>query len=427
MAYINLIYNKRSIAILGGHFVECFDNTLYGFFAVLLSSVFFPPISVDSQILASFGAFAVGFVARPLGALIFGLIGDTQGRQKSIIYSMALVSIPTIMIGLIPSYYSLGILSPILLIICRLLQGICIGGEFTGINIYNTENNNYDGLGKKTGILIGIGVMGAVSAAILGAVFSMDIMPCWAWRVPFISGGCLAIVISLLRRNIPETESFTNIANNKKILSNPWKEILTNHKMSSFLAVTISGLTVMPLYCTTILANHMFKELGYSTSQSLLLNTFSMIIDAMFIMVYGRMADYFGFHRQILFGVLLTSIMVFPAFYFISGTVVTIYDVFAFILILVSVGGIINGCAMPYMAGFFPINCRYSALAFSVTVGHALLGGTTPLVCSYLQIITGTRFAAAFWLFFVAITAATGIFLFKYQFRADTNRIAASV
>ena len=119
-----------SWALIGGHALECFDNTLYGFFAVLLAPLFFPASSSAGQILASYGAFSAGFVARPLGAIIFGSLGDKIGRKTPLLYSLGLVGIPTIGIGLLPSYETIGVLSPILLIIFRLSQGLFMGGEY---------------------------------------------------------------------------------------------------------------------------------------------------------------------------------------------------------------------------------------------------------------------------------------------------------
>lgn len=419
-------YKKRNIALLGGHVVECFDNTLYGFFAVMLAPIFFPKVGEYNQVLAAFGAFAAGFMFRPIGAIIFGLIGDTKGRQLPILWSMGFVSIPTLIIGLIPSYATLGVFSPIILLVCLVLQGICMGGEFAGVNVYNAESDEPSTLGARTGLLIGMGVMGAILATILGAIFSMQVMPSWAWRIPFILGGLMAMGIFFLRRNIGETKEFLAARSNNVILHKPWKEILSLYKSKVFLASVIAGLTIMPLYCTTILGNAIYKDLGYSVSQSLCLNTFSMFLDVIVIMVYGRMADSLGFRKQMILGTSMIALTAFPAFYVISLPTVSTINVFTFILMLVFVGGIINGCALPYISSFFPTNCRYSAVAFSVTAGHALFGGTTPLISSYLQQNFNSRFAPAFWLFSVACIALIGIVLKEYNTTKRVDNMTAT-
>ena len=179
-------------AVTAGHIVECFDTTLYGFFAVMLAPIFFPSSSHSVELLVSFGAFAAGFLARPIGAIIFGFIGDKCGRKKPLLWSIMLVGIPTIGIGLTPTYQTLGIMAPILLIVFRLLQGLLWGGEFTGVNLYNAETSIKAKLGTRSGILISAGVFGAVLATAVGAFVSMKTMPTWAWRIPFLIGGVFA-------------------------------------------------------------------------------------------------------------------------------------------------------------------------------------------------------------------------------------------
>src|SRR5271168_643694 len=131
---------KFSWVLTAGHVVECFDNTLYGFFAVVLAPIFFPSSTPGVALLASYGAFAAGFLARPIGAVLFGHIGDKKGRRQPLLWSMAFIGLPTLCMGIIPSYESLGILAPVLLICCRLMQGLCFGGEYTGLGLYIAES-----------------------------------------------------------------------------------------------------------------------------------------------------------------------------------------------------------------------------------------------------------------------------------------------
>lgn len=412
---------KVKIAIWAGHIVECFDNTLYGFFAVMLAPTFFPPVSEYSQTLASFGAFAAGFIARPMGAFFFGLVGDTKGRQLPIVWSMAFVSIPTIAIGLIPSYESLGIASSALLIVCRILQGVCYGGEFSGVNIYLAESNTTN-LGRQTGTLISIGVLGATLATLLGSISYIDGMPTWSWRLLFIFGGLMALATFMMRKNIMETDEFKQAQDSNRILSNPWKEIFAKYKFKMLLSTIIAGLTIIPLYCSTIYANQIFKALGFSFSQSLVLNTISLIVNGTIIFFSGILADRIGFRRHMLLGSSLTALVAFPSFYCIAGAEVSLLQVMLFSLSLVSAGAIINGCTMPYIASFFPTNCRYSAVASSVTIGQALFGGTTPLICSFLQMSMNTRMAAAYWVFAIASLTVMGLVLLTQRVRSRSNQ-----
>ena len=163
---------KRNLgwSLIGGHVLECFDNTLYGFFAVMLAPIFFPSESKSAALLASYGAFAAGFLARPLGAMVFGIIGDKFGRRTPLLWTMVFVGIPTAIIGFIPSYNTVGLLAPILLLSCRLFQGFFMGGEFAGVNLYISENFSKKVVGHQTGFLISSGVYGAALATVLGAI-----------------------------------------------------------------------------------------------------------------------------------------------------------------------------------------------------------------------------------------------------------------
>lgn len=405
--------SKRNLSLWGGHIVECFDYSLYGFLAVMLAPIFFPPASSELQNVWSFAAFAIGFLSRPMGALLFGYIGDTMGRQIPIIWSMGFVSVPTIIIGLIPSYDSLGIAAPITLLICRIIQGICVGGEFAGVNVYNTENDDFSTLGSRTGILISVGVLGGVFATLSGVVFTSDSMPSWAWRIPFLMGGVMAIIVFYLRRQITETQDFIAAKSNNKISSNPWREIIAKYQYKLLLSGIIAGLTITPLYCVTVFANVIYKKLGYTHTEYLLFDTYALLLDALVIFLYGKLADKIGFHRQMLWGTFLTAAFVFPAFYLLSMPAVTTLHILSFISLLVIVGGVINGCALPYIARLFPISCRYSAVATSVTVGHALIGGSMPFISMYLQQYFDSLFAPAYWLFLVSLTAFVGIYFLK--------------
>lgn len=418
--------------LLLGHVFENFDNTLYGFFAVLLAPVFFPATSYTASLMASYGAFAAGFLARPLGAIVFGLYGDKVGRRKALLWSMGLVGIPTFLIGMIPSYESIGITAAFVLISCRLTQGFFLGGEYTGVNLYLSENNSHKNLGAQTGILISSGVFGAAFTTMFGAIVTLKSMPSWAWRIPFFFGGIAAIFICFYRLRLSETNSFQKEKENNNLLKFPISYLFKEHKLDLLIACIIAGLTIMPLYYSTIFGNRLFQELGYTHSQSMLLNMTTMIFVGIVIIYSGKLADKIGFRWHMLLGTSLTVLLAFPAFYLISSPSISTLHIYGFIGILDSVGVCITGCAMPYLASFFPTKCRYSGVALSVTTGQAIFGGTAPLMASLLTDIFQSRLAPAFWLTFVALAAVAGIYYksfsgkslkqsITYEFDQETN------
>jgi len=297
-----------------------------------------------------------------------------------------------------------------------------MGGEFSGVNLYISENFSEDVLGSNTGLLISAGVFGAVIATGFGAIVTSDYAPDWAWRIPFIIGGICSLSVFKARRQMKETEDFEKTQNKGDILVYVWKELLKNHKASLLIGLLISGLTIIPLYSATILGNTLFKELGYSTSESMLLNLAAMIVDGLCIAFFGKMADKIGFQNQMLLGTVSTTLLAIPAFWFISGTHTSTLDVLLFINLLIISGCIINGCAMPYIAKLFPTNCRYSGLAASVTFGHALLGGTTPIIGAYFSKMLDSRLAPAGWVFAISFLSFLGVLFLGKSRKTSASR-----
>ncbi|HXH54573.1 MAG TPA: MFS transporter [Gammaproteobacteria bacterium] len=402
--------NIRKLTLFSGHIVECFDNTLYGFFAVMLAPIYFPTGSEQANLLGSYGAFAAGFLARPLGAIFFGLLGDKQGRRKPLLWSMACVGFPTMAIGLLPGYDRIGISATVLLVTCRLLQGFFMGGEFTGVNLCISENDDPKTLGRQTGILIATGGIGAILATILGAYFSMKVMPAWAWRIPFIIGGFSALGIYFLRKNLQETRAFRDAQQQNELVARPWKILFAHHKRDLLLSILIAGLTVMPLYCATIFGNQIFKEIGFTTSQSLLLNALCLTLDAIVIVYFGRLSDKIGFRNHMILSAICTVVVPIPSFMLLNQEGASTFHVLAFISLLTVPGSFICGCAMAYIAKLFPTNCRYSAVAVCVTLGHALLGGTTPLMSTFLKNSFHSTLAPGFWVSFISLLVVALIY-----------------
>lgn len=417
---------KKSInkSVLFGHVFECFDNTLYGYFAVILAPIFFPSTSHTASLMASYGAFAAGFFARPVGAILFGLYGDRMGRRKSLLYSMILVAIPTFIIGTIPTYESIGIAAPFVLITCRLAQGLFMGGEYTGVNLYLSENNFRENLGAQTGILESSGIFGAVFATAFGAVVTIQLMPPWAWRIPFLFGAISSILIFFSRLNLSETYSFQKEKDSNNLLKFPLAYLFKEHKADILMACVISGLAMMPFYYATIFGNRLFQELGYTNSESMFLNMITTIFVGIVIIYSGKLADKIGFNRHMFMGSFLVALLTFPAFALISGPSTSTFHVYGFISIFSSVGVTINCCSVPYISSFFPTKCRYSGTALSITTGQAIFGGTAPLMASWLTDVFQSRLAPAFWLTFIALAAASSIFYKNFREKSHKQSIA---
>lgn len=200
---------KTLLAGAIGNVLEWYDFALYGYFAPVLASLFFPSDSRSLSLISAFGVFAVGFLARPLGAMLFGYWGDTLGRRHALAWSILLMAVPTCLVGLLPTYGTIGVLAPIALTLCRFLQGLSVGGEFTGSATFLVEHaaasqrgyvGSWAGFSAQIGALLGSGV-----GALIASSLTEEALHQWGWQIPFVRGGLIAVAGWYVRTSVPES------------------------------------------------------------------------------------------------------------------------------------------------------------------------------------------------------------------------------
>ncbi len=220
---------KLYFAGLVGEIMEWFDFTVYGFFALVIATNFFPSENHFVSVIATFAAFAIGFMMRPLGGLFFGYIGDKYGRKKVLTTSIYLMAFPSLIIALSPTFGTIGIFAPIILVLMRMLQGISVGGEHTGSMIYLSELSTKEDRALSAaipfvGTVLGV-LLGSLVGVVIFSIFSHDSIVEWAWRIPFFMGVLIAIVGILIRKYLPESY----IEDNSDKNSMPIIEVLREH------------------------------------------------------------------------------------------------------------------------------------------------------------------------------------------------------
>ena len=206
--------NTKTVVLAGviGNIIEWYDFALFGYCAPIISTLFFPNDNEVLSLLEIYGVFAAGFIMRPIGAGVFGYIGDLVGRRTELFFSVILMAIPTFILGALPIYEQIGIMAPIALIILRLIQGLSVGGEFTGSVTYVAETapqnrrgftTSFANFGSMLGMLLGLGMV-----TLMTNLLSESSLLNWGWRLPFLFGGVLGLVGFYIRRNIPASEVF---------------------------------------------------------------------------------------------------------------------------------------------------------------------------------------------------------------------------
>jgi MFS transporter, MHS family, proline/betaine transporter len=397
------------IATSLGNAMEWFDFGLYSYLAVTIGKVFFPEIDPSFQLIYSFATFAVAFIARPVGGLIFGMLGDRIGRKKILSITLIMMAISTLSIGLIPSYASIGVAAPILLLIARLFQGFSTGGEYAGAMTFIAESTpdkkrGFMASGLEVGTLVGFSV-GAGLVTLLTFLLGSEKMIEWGWRIPFLIAAPLGFIGLYFRSHLEETPAFQAMmkateeekhrASLKEIVIHHWKPLLICIGIVLFYnTMDYMVLSYMPAYLT--------QQLGYGETKGLVLTLIVMLIMMPIILAIGYLSDRIGRNRIIkgaLIGVIVLSV---PAFMMISNEN-NYYMVFFGLLLLGTLLAALQGTLPATLPSLFFTKVRYGSLAVTYNISTSLFGGTTPLIVSWLISITKNNMIPAYYLMAVCL------------------------
>ena len=389
---------KQSWKMVGtsalGNALEFYDFVICGVFIAKISEVFFPNTTPTIALFASIFAFSAAFFTRPLGAYVFGLIGDTFGRKVALTYSVMLMGFPTLIISLLPGYKTIGVAAPIILVLCRMIQGLSTGGEYNGAAIFAIEHGRSDKAGLISGIIAGSCMVGAVFASCAGSLMLRPEMPDWAWRVPFLIGALVSFMGFVLRKNAKETDAFIHIAEKKQQQKRPMKVIFQKHR-GAFLMNIVVGIFKGSLTYTVFgfMNVYMTKFLGYDMSTAVLLNTFGLIGYTSGCTFFGWLSDKITMRRSVYLSCFLCCSLSYLCFYLLQTQ-----DLFLVGLGQYGVGlyvGSFVGLSHVYMQVLFPAETRYTGVAVSFSIGIAISGGFMPSVYTFMTGYTGNLYMAA--------------------------------
>jgi MHS family proline/betaine transporter-like MFS transporter len=379
-----------------GNAIVYYDITLYGFFAVFLSPLFFPSDNLVTAQLASLGVLASGFLARPFGGLIFGHIGDRFGRRKALIIAILLITIPTTVIGILPTYASIGIFAPAILVLCKLLQGICTGGEYSGAAIFLSEHHRGKNEGLAGSILPASSIIGAILGTTLGGLSLSSSMPTWGWRIPFLLGGVFGIIGYILRSRLIESPEFLAVQKESHLAKLPILEVIKQDKRAFFGATWISAYNTILFYIPVVYIAQFMLPKEALASSGMFLNTGLLVLLIVLLPLMGFMADRFGKERVMIVSVISSFCLSLPIFLFLNYEN-SLANVF---IVLIVFGFFMSASVAPsvsFLPTLFPIQERYSAMAIAIGLGEAI-GGATPLICHGFVVAMGTSIAPAFYL-----------------------------
>ncbi len=400
---------KKTVFATGiGNAMEWFDFGLYSYLAVILGQNFFSSVENDQlKTIFTFATFAIAFLLRPVGGIIFGMIGDKYGRKVVLTTTIIMMAFSTLLIGILPTYDQIGVWAPILLLLGRVLQGFSTGGEYAGAMVYIAESSpdrkrNTLGSGLEIGTLSGY-IAASVLSGLLFFFLNDDQMASWGWRIPFILGLFLGIFGFYLRRKLEESPVYENeLADKPKrdnigfltIIRYYYKDIIVCFVAVAFFNCTNYMVTsYMPSYLQQIIKLD-------STTVSVLI-TVVMAVMIPLALMFGRLADRIGEKNVFLIGLIGTAVFSIAAFSLFQTTSIIFIIVGIFILgfFLSTYEGTMPG-SLPTM---FYTHIRYRTLAVTFNVSVSLFGGTTPLIASSLVAKTGDPLSPAYYLTAVSI------------------------
>jgi MFS family permease len=385
--------------------LEYYDFVIYALLAGFISKHFFPLTDHYAALMATFGIFAVGYFVRPAGGVIFGMIGDRIGRKKVFLASILLMAVATFIMGIIPTYASLGLTATIIFSLLRIIQGISFGAELPGSLTFLTEHVGKSYRGTHCGFMvasIGLGVtIGSLVTYILSILLSKHAMAVWGWRIPFLLGGILAIIGYFIRRHTEETPYFTRATHRVKnalvtLFSQHFKQVLLGFGIIIFPACFVVFVLCMPTYLHDVF--------GFRLSDIYLVITLGYIWSTLLIPLFGWLSDYMGRNRLLFITTLL--FVIFGFFLFAILHFRTFVSLLIFMLLYQTIVAAMAACYFAMLAENFPTQVRYTGVALCYNVAYAV-AALIPLLVNYIYKIThNTTYIS--WLF-VIVAAITMI------------------
>ena len=403
---------KAIFAISLGNGLEMYDFTVYSFFAVIIGELFFNVGGTAAGLLLSLATFGVGFVMRPLGAVLIGNYADKYGRKAALTLTIALMTIGTGMIALTPTYESIGIAATIILVVGRLLQGLSAGGEIGTASAALMESNNYQrrcymvswqlasqGAAALFGALVGFAVNGLLSP---------EEVHSWGWRIPFVLGLLIGPVGWYIRRHLNESHQAdpnTQDTPFKTVLRKQGRTILTGMLM-------IWGGTACMYIEVFYMPTYLIKELGYTSTTAFAVAVLAGLMLMLLMPVFGQWADRLASRKTLpLLGMLGSFVCIYPAFTLLGGDV-SLLKALLVIGVLIALFALSNASLLVLIMEAFAQQYRASGISMIYGFGVTVFGGFTPLLVASLIEWSGNKMAPAFYLMIAIVVSSIAMWRF---------------
>jgi MFS transporter, MHS family, citrate/tricarballylate:H+ symporter len=406
-----------------GNFLEQFDFFLFGFYATAIAKAFFPSDDEAAALLNTFGVFWLGALMRPIGAIVLGAYIDRIGRRRGLIVTLAIMAVGTVVIAVCPTYATIGVAAPVIVLVGRLLQGFSAGVELGGVSVYLSEISTPGNRGFYTSFQSSSQQVAIFVASIIGYLLS-EAMPAatvaaWGWRIPFFIGCLIIPVIFILRRSLEETPAFLAMKRHPTA-SEVFASALENWRIV-ILGMMIAILTTTTFYFITVYAPGFGKELKLSAADSLLVTLLVAVTNFFWNPVGGAVSDRIGRKPVLLTIAVLSLLTAYPALHWLAaapsfGKLLTVEMMFSFYF------GVYSGTMLGCLVEIVPAHVRTTCFSIAFALAAGLFGTFTPFASTWLIQQTGDRASPGYWLMFAAVL---GIIAALVVYRGGRQAVAA--
>ena len=390
-------------AAVVGNVLEWYDFAIYGYVATIIAKHFFADGNELGALLATFATFGIGFVARPLGGILIGRLGDAKGRKAALLLTIFMMAFGTVGIGLIPAYNSIGVLAPLLLVVCRLIQGFAAGGEWGSATAFIVEwapkgRRGFFGSFQQASVVGGL-LLGSGIAALFSTLLSSDQMESWGWRIPFLLGFALVPVGIYMRSSIEETPAYRGAKDDSSAPQTPgW---ILAAKAFGFTVFWTVSYYIMLFYMPTFTQ----KYVGLGRTEALWSNTIGLATLVVMIPVMGLLSDRIG-RKPLLIGCCVAfAIFTYPLFSFmLSG--ISLLGVIAVQVLFGLIIAMFSGPGAAAIAEIFPTHSRSTWMSTGYSLSVSVFGGFAPFIATWLISSTGSPISPTYYLIVAAIASA---------------------
>ncbi|WP_299152891.1 MFS transporter [uncultured Acinetobacter sp.] len=411
--------DKRTLGLssLGGA-LEFYDFVIYVFYAKLISELFFPStLSPFWAMLNTYGIFAAGYFFRPLGGVVMAHFGDLIGRKRLFSLSILLMALPTLMIGIMPTFESIGYAAPLLLLLMRVMQGIAIGGEIPAAWTFVSEHVPERRIGIANGVLtagLSLGILlGALMSLFISLQFSETEIKQWAWRIPFILGGIFGFVALYLRSYLKETPVFQAMQAKQELAKElPVKQVLAQHKTGVVLGMLFTWfLTGCVVVLILAMPNLLVTGFGFERADAFKMQSAAIVMQMLGCILAGMLVDRFGAGKIMLLGALFVALMA-GIFYHSLGHVEASTVFMLYMLLGLSSGTV--GIVSYSMVKMFPAQIRFSGISFSYNLAYAIAGGITLPLVQWLSLYS--NIGAMYYIWAICLVTLLSAVIYQRKF-----------